>query len=149
MYTFNYVSGGRDLVRVPSVVVTSVGPPVVIADPAFGPPDSATAAAGPSALDPAAVSPDSVSRHFERLPGTADEAAAIKDIVPDASIYTGATATETLMKAMSVPRILHVATHGFFLADQDVSAAAAERRGSDAAVGAGIRFGQHAAIGAG
>jgi CHAT domain-containing protein len=120
-FTFNYLSSGRDLARTPSVVDTPLGAPVVIADPAF----DGGGAALPSTPEPDASvsSRAAVGRRFEPLPGTAAEAQAIRRSFSDTVVYTGARATETLMKAVSVPRILHIATHGFFLADQDLSAA--------------------------
>ena len=39
-------------------------------------------------------------------------------------VLTGANATEAKLKQLHGPRILHVATHGFFLSDQEISAAA-------------------------
>jgi CHAT domain-containing protein len=36
-------------------------------------------------------------------------------VLPDAQVYTGANATESLLKELSAPSILHIATHGFFL----------------------------------
>ena len=55
------------------------------------------------------------------LPGTAQEARAIAKVLPDARVYTGANATEALLKELSAPSILHIATHGFFLQPQSAS----------------------------
>ena len=49
--------------------------------------------------------------------GTRGEAAAIQQLVPDARVLTDDAATETALKQVRAPRILHVATHGFFLED--------------------------------
>ena len=38
-------------------------------------------------------------------------------MIPDAAVLTGTAATETAAKKVAGPRILHIATHGFFLAD--------------------------------
>jgi CHAT domain-containing protein len=53
------------------------------------------------------------------LSGAAAEAAAIGTLLrlPPARILTGSLATETAIKAVHGPRILHLATHGFFLPD--------------------------------
>ena len=40
----------------------------------------------------------------------------IRALLPDASVLTGAQATESAVKRVNAPRILHLATHGFFLA---------------------------------
>ncbi|NEQ32975.1 MAG: CHAT domain-containing protein, partial [Leptolyngbya sp. SIO4C5] len=53
---------------------------------------------------------------FGDLPGTAAEAAAIAPLL-GVTPLTGDRATENLLKQIDSPQILHVATHGFFLAD--------------------------------
>jgi CHAT domain-containing protein len=58
---------------------------------------------------------------FSRLKGTAEEAHALSPLVPDALVLTDAQATEGALKAARAPRLLHVATHGFFL--EEASAA--------------------------
>jgi CHAT domain-containing protein len=45
-------------------------------------------------------------------------------LLPGSRVLTGDQATETALKSVSSPRVLHVATHGFFLEDQDLMAAA-------------------------
>jgi CHAT domain-containing protein/tetratricopeptide (TPR) repeat protein len=112
--TFNYVSSGRDLMRAPAAATAVRGAPVVVADPAF---DTGGAAAGPAATRSV------LGNHFEPLPGTAAEAQAIKSLLANAKVFTGDQATETALKGVVAPRVLHVATHGFFLEDQDLSAA--------------------------
>ena len=60
--------------------------------------------------------------HFRRLPGTKVEVEAIHQQLSEADLYTDKDALEeTLLQAES-PRILHLATHGFFLEDQDLLA---------------------------
>ena len=54
------------------------------------------------------------------LPGTAAEAEAIRPLLPQATFLTEANATENLIKAVQAPRILHIATHGFFLPDVEL-----------------------------
>jgi hypothetical protein len=46
------------------------------------------------------------------------EAEAVGAMLPQAKILTQGTATESAIKQLSGPRVLHVATHGFFLPDQ-------------------------------
>ena len=55
---------------------------------------------------------------FTSLPGTAGEASALKVFLPAARVLTQAQATETALKQVSHPRLLHIATHGFFLEDK-------------------------------
>ena len=50
--------------------------------------------------------------------------------LPDARVYTGAKATEALLKELSAPSILHIATHGFFLQPHSSSQATTSNRQS-------------------
>ena len=68
----------------------------------------------------------SVSVGFDGLPGTKKEVEAIKRLLDDKSLSstlrTGAEATETSVKDIDgqAPRILHIATHGFFFSENQV-----------------------------
>jgi CHAT domain-containing protein len=56
---------------------------------------------------------------FQPLPGTREEILSIRDLMGLAAAepFLGADALEEVLKARSSPRILHLATHGFFLED--------------------------------
>jgi CHAT domain-containing protein/Tfp pilus assembly protein PilF len=121
-YELTYLTSGRDLLRVAAPAPAS-GAPVVIADPDFG----QSASWGP----PRDISsyPSDLDRSglvFTPLAGTVDEAKALRRLLRlDArEVLTGADATEEKLKGLRGPRILHVATHGFFLSDQQMAAAA-------------------------
>ena len=61
---------------------------------------------------------------FSRLPGSSEEVKAIREILgTETQIFTGPEALEEVLAAQqSSPRILHLATHGFFLSDQNLRA---------------------------
>jgi CHAT domain-containing protein len=63
--------------------------------------------------------------YFAPLAGTADEARSIKSLFPEAEVLTGRQATKAALKRVEAPRVLHIATHGFFLNDAGDSANAA------------------------
>jgi CHAT domain-containing protein/Tfp pilus assembly protein PilF len=133
-YSFAYLTSGRDLLRL-QVRRESKSPPVVVADPAFGAPPLAASsgragANGPGASGPARV--DFSQIFFGPLPGVAEEVRALKELLPQASFLTREQATKAALKKLSGPRILHVATHGFFLQDeQQVAGNRAAAQGRD------------------
>ena len=123
-YTITYLTSGRDLLRLQSADAPQQGA-VVLANPAF---DAGIAGAvGRAAEAQGRRSADLASARFSRLPGTAAEAQAIGAILPGARVLTDAQATEAALKAVARPGILHIATHGFFLVDQQRAAADATR----------------------
>ncbi|MEO1145548.1 MAG: tetratricopeptide repeat protein [Cyanobacteria bacterium J06638_22] len=66
---------------------------------------------------------------FAPLPGTQEELEAIAPLLPNPLLLQGATATEAALKQVENPNILHIATHGFFLQDQDCLAVPNARSG--------------------
>lgn len=88
-----------------------------MADPAFGKAGPSSAAArGPKAAQ-SKRSTDMVV-NFDALPSTAAEARALAAVLPNARVLTQGQATESARKRVGGPRVLHIATHGFFLPDQ-------------------------------
>jgi CHAT domain-containing protein len=59
--------------------------------------------------------------YFAPLEGTAQEGLTIQKFFPNADVLSGSEATESALKAIVAPPILHVATHGFFLQDEATS----------------------------
>ncbi|AUX40065.1 hypothetical protein SOCE26_014610 [Sorangium cellulosum] len=116
-FTVTYLTSGRDLVR-----LATPAPPgqeaVVIADPAFdeGAPEPRVGEL--PCEDEECLALRAVDRSLLRflpLAGTTKEAAAIGERLPGARVLTGEGATEEAVKRLAGPRILHIATHGFFL----------------------------------
>ena len=60
---------------------------------------------------------------WTRLPGTRREAEEVAALLgeADVAIHLGRDATENRVKSLSARRIIHLATHGFFLDQQDWS----------------------------
>jgi CHAT domain-containing protein/Tfp pilus assembly protein PilF len=127
-YATSYLTSGRDLLRM-QVPRAIPGRPVIVADPFFGEP----AAAGAAAQSPASTSRQSVTSgavlsrlYFASLPGSAAEARTIKALFPEAALLLGRHATKTMVEQVKAPRILHIASHGFFLNDEGGRSAVAQ-----------------------
>lgn len=115
-YRLTHLTSGRDLLKVPAPA--SSNPPLLLGNPDYS-----------QAAQPATVAtqrgtglgitraPDLRQLQFAQLPGTAAEVTAIAHLLGQATVLTGPTATETALKQAQAPRILHIATHGFFLED--------------------------------
>jgi CHAT domain-containing protein len=111
----SYVASGCDLLRGPTGVAPTVDL-LLVANPAFD--DQAV-------LHTAAVSGEAVrardfAARFRQLPGTAREAQTVPPLVKGAQkqILEGKQATESAVRAVASPRVLHLATHGFFLQEE-------------------------------
>ena len=134
-YSLTYLTSGRDLLRLQAQTANN-NPPIVLANPLFDgskrPGADGKALRGP--LLGAARSGevkyrtlDFAAARYEPLEGTAAEASAIGDLLPQAQVFTVGEATESNLKRVTRPRILHIATHGFFLPDQPRPASANTR----------------------
>ncbi|RTM15373.1 MAG: tetratricopeptide repeat protein [Bradyrhizobiaceae bacterium] len=121
-FEITYLTSGRDLLALASPV-PALASPVVMADPDYG-----QSASGPP-TNLALYRSSDLDRSglvFAPLADTAEEAKALQRLFKlDAQdVLTGINATEEKLKRLHGPRILHVATHGFFLSDQQVAAGA-------------------------
>ncbi len=126
-YTISYLTSGRDLLRLHNPQ-PSKSSPLVLADPLFGrmaraatrgPRNSVNSASAAGAGDQGEARSDPARVFFPQLPGTRGEALAIKAVLPEASLLLQERATEAALKRARAPRILHIATHGFFYGDQE------------------------------
>lgn len=122
-YSFTYMTSGRDLLQGQSIdEPEQPGEPAIFFGNAdFGEKklgrrrfiqrDREAPASGARAIDLSRIS-------FTPLAGTAGEVTAIEKKIPGARVFLGENATESQVKAVKHPRILHLATHGFFLPDK-------------------------------
>jgi CHAT domain-containing protein len=117
-YTFTYLTSGRDLLRL-GIKTKAQGGGVIFADPSFdGAAPPAPAAAGQPPTTRGRRSADLTLQHWKPLPGTAQEADEVLRRMHGLTEFRRDKATETALKAVHGPRILHLATHGFFLPDK-------------------------------
>lgn len=115
-FTFTYLTSGRDLLRL-NARPKAQGGGVIFADPSFdGDKAKGNGSRGTRSTDLASLS-------WPPLPGTGQEADAVGKAMSGFTVYRGKDATETAVKALHGPRILHLATHGFFLTDEKPPAA--------------------------
>jgi len=136
-YTFSYLTSGRDLLRL-QVKQPSKQTALIVANPDFGD-DTNKGPASERILRYKSGTQTQDGKvtvitqaFFPALPGTAGEAQALKDLLPDAKVLTRDQATEALIKQTSSPKILHIATHGFFL-EAGPEPSLGERRAGQAA----------------
>jgi CHAT domain-containing protein len=113
----SYLSSGRDLAqRVPfNAHATSS---LVVGDPAY---DAAGSSSGSAAAAGAQRSSRMQGVRFTPLPGTRGESERVAKSL-GVSAHLDAAATETVLKETRGPRVLHVATHGFFLEPEEEAA---------------------------
>ena len=116
-FDISYVATGRDLLRpleIPAARICAV----------FSNPDFALNQTVPGPPDGPAIVPRSEFRAFTgvelpQLPGTAREQAFVADLAVRNGWqfrgFSGAEATETALRALPKPSVLHLATHGFFV----------------------------------
>ncbi len=116
-YNFTYLSSGRDLIRL-RAQLQNRDKTVIIANPTFGEPLSGQkqeeAQSGPVSRGRRS-SALKLSTNWQQLPATSEEAKTVAELLGDAEVLSGPKATESTLKRLSGPRVLHVATHGFFL----------------------------------
>ncbi|KST67994.1 CHAT domain-containing protein [Mastigocoleus testarum] len=137
-YTFTYLTSGRDLIRLKNQSPNGESPngesanqkstnqtSIIIADPNFSRPGE-TVAINPTTEPKPELKPNNNSQNPDRkpsikvsqsnfppLPGTRKEAEAIAPLL-NVEPLLGRKATEAAVKQVQAPKVLHIATHGFF-----------------------------------
>jgi tetratricopeptide (TPR) repeat protein len=120
-YSVSYVASGRDLLRENKPSDNPMT--VVFANPDFGSQVIAQAAASSNAIALRSMEMrDLQSMRLSALPGTAQEAADLEKRAGKTTtkVFLGPNATEAELRQVSSPRVLHLATHGFFLPEVEL-----------------------------
>ena len=120
-----YLASGRDLLRF-GATLEAKGDAVVVADPDYGQSEMVVVQVDSSIQPARSIDLDRAGMAFTPLSGTVDEAKALKTLLKlkEENLLTQSEATEARLKQVHSPRILHVATHGFFLKDNEIPVAA-------------------------
>jgi CHAT domain-containing protein len=129
-YSINYLASGRDLLRL-QVTRESKDGPMVVAAPDFGIRSQAEASRlgkqekDASEAEAKEESARSVIRefYFTPLPYAAQEGEALRALLPCATLLTKGQATKAALGQVRSPELLHIATHSFFLEDQQLTLA--------------------------
>lgn len=127
-YTFNYLAAGRDVIGFGQIHGES-GKALLMGDPDFdlGYMEKESMLRKGALVNGgrklARRSVEMNELHFARLPGAREEVKAIQKILggpKNSDIFLGSDALEEVLKQTSAPKWVHLATHGFFLKDQEV-----------------------------
>lgn len=118
-YSITSLTSGRDLLRM-QVARASHSAPIIVADPLFGEPTAADRTPAGAAHRSRTTGNDRSAMYFTPLSATAAEGRAIKELFPDATLFTGQRATKAALQHAEAPRMLHIASHGFFLLETTV-----------------------------
>ncbi|MBX3412447.1 MAG: CHAT domain-containing protein [Pirellulales bacterium] len=128
-FSMAYVSSASDLLRAaekPAAGTVVIAAPnyELEAVPAQPTPDVLASRNAADELYRGEVSPDVRGLNWSALPGTRQEAARIQQLLEGQPGYAPVVtllddaALEGMLKSLPAPRILHLATHGFYLPDQ-------------------------------
>jgi CHAT domain-containing protein len=129
-YSISYLTSGRDLLRL-QVPRESKDGPLLVAAPDFGRRSRVEVARsekrqkGPPTEEVKEGSARSAINkfYFPPLPYAAQEGEALRALVPGANLLTKDQATKAALAQIRSPKLLHIATHSFFLEDKQLTLA--------------------------
>jgi CHAT domain-containing protein len=112
-YSINYLTSGRDLFQLQQL---QTGQPrqntLIVADPDFANGAVLTQKSSSRSVDL------EVLKCCDRVEGAAKEVEVLQKLMPQAKVVTQRNATKEVIQKAKAPKILHIATHGFFLSDR-------------------------------
>jgi CHAT domain-containing protein/Flp pilus assembly protein TadD len=123
-FEVTYLTSGRDLLRMePESRSKSAGDTVLVADPDYGKQAGSRARNNPVIQPQRSTELDRGGLIFRPLANTALEVLDLQALLDldDAKVLLRRNATEASLKRLHSPRVLHIASHGFFLSDQQLS----------------------------
>ncbi len=127
-YRLSYLSVGRDVLRFGHDRINEPADPIVVADPDFDLASSSSYEHRTKVASPHLRDLTRALQAVSRLPGTAVEGKRIADMLNVPS-WLDKEALERPLKSVISPRILHLATHGFFLKDQQSETPVSSQQG--------------------
>jgi CHAT domain-containing protein/Tfp pilus assembly protein PilF len=129
-YSISYLASGRDLLRL-QVARESKNGPLLVAAPDFGRRSQVEVArsgeqekySSEGEVKEEAARSAIKEFYFPPLPYAAQEGEALRVLLPDATLLTKGQATKAALGQVRSPELLHIATHSFFLEDQQLTSA--------------------------
>jgi len=128
-HSITYVAAGRDIMRFTDTTVAQ-GDGLIMADPDYdmGLQEKTQVAKTMGIIEtrgPAPITRDAKDLRFKRLPDTKKEANVVEKILRESyktnvRNYQDKKALEEVLMTAKEPRVLHLATHGYFLKDEEV-----------------------------
>jgi len=122
LYHISYTGVGRDVIRLAASIRGTAGNALVLASPDFDLHSSGITTSRADSSVSGRISRDfsRQSVYFPPLPATRVEGTSVGNLLGVRPLLEQ-EALEARLKSASSPRVLHIATHGFFLTDQELS----------------------------